>query len=174
MGRLLTRNWKCYDELDLNNGPNKKIIKENQKGKSISCLLSNSLDNRYMKILIIDDSGVMRRIHRNTLKEHNIPEEFLLDARDGEEAIHLSIENKIDLFLVDWNMPRLDGLEFVKQVRQADKYKSTPIIMVTSEAAKYNVIQAISAGVTDYVVKPIQGDILWDKISQYLQPRQSK
>lgn len=127
-----------------------------------------------MNILIIDDSGVMRRIHKNTLKEHNIAEGSLLEAADGEEALRLARENKIDLFLVDWNMPRLNGLNFVKQIRQADKYKETPMIMVTSEAAKTNVLQAISAGVTDYVVKPIQGSILWDKIQQYLQPRQSQ
>lgn len=121
-----------------------------------------------MNILIVDDSGVMRRIHKNTLKENKIPEQWLLEAADGEEATKLANENTIDLFLVDWNMPKLDGLEFVKRLRAMEKYKTTPILMVTSEAAKYNVIQAINAGVTDYVVKPIQGSVLWDKISSYL------
>jgi len=121
-----------------------------------------------MKILIVDDSGVMRRIHKNTLKENNIPEQWLVEAADGEEAIKRAEEQLINLFLVDWNMPKLDGLQFVKRLRATEKYKTTPIIMVTSEAAKYNVIQAISAGVTDYVVKPIQGSVLWNKISSYL------
>ena len=121
-----------------------------------------------MKILIIDDSGVMRRIHKNTLIENKIPEEALIEASDGQEALQLASKNDITLFLVDWNMPKLDGLQFVERLRNTDRYKTTPIIMVTSEAAKYNVIQAISAGVTDYVVKPIQGSVLWDKISNYI------
>lgn len=121
-----------------------------------------------MKILIIDDSGVMRRIHKNTLIENKIPEESLIEAADGQEALQIASKNDITLFLVDWNMPKLDGLAFVERLRNTERYKTTPIIMVTSEAAKYNVIQAITAGVTDYVVKPIQGSILWDKISNYI------
>ncbi|MDC7234204.1 MAG: response regulator [Spirochaetales bacterium] len=121
-----------------------------------------------MKILIIDDSGVMRRIHKNTLIENKIPEEALIEAADGKEALQLASKNEINLFLVDWNMPNLDGLSFVERIRNTERYKTTPIIMVTSEAAKYNVIQAITAGVTDYVVKPIQGTVLWDKISNYI------
>lgn len=121
-----------------------------------------------MKILIIDDSGVMRRIHRNTLLDNKIPEEALMEAANGREALQLASKNDITLFLVDWNMPELDGLAFVERLRNTERYKTTPIIMVTSEAAKYNVIQAITAGVTDYVVKPIQGSVLWDKISNYI------
>ena len=121
-----------------------------------------------MKILIVDDSGVMRRIHKNTLMEKSISEADLIEAADGEEALKKAEENGITLFLVDWNMPKLDGLSFVKELRSKAQYKNTPVIMVTSEAAKYNVLQAISAGVTDYVVKPIQGNVLWDKISSYL------
>lgn len=121
-----------------------------------------------MKILIVDDSGVMRRIHKNTLKEQKIPDDWLIEAANGEEALKIANTNNIDLFLVDWNMPKLNGLDFVKRLRRTERYKTTPIIMITSEAAKYNVIQAITAGVTDYVVKPIQGSILWDKISNYI------
>lgn len=121
-----------------------------------------------MIILIVDDSGVMRRIHKNTMMENGVAEQFLLEAADGQEALKLAGENTVTLFVVDWNMPKMDGLSFVKKLRASEKYKSTPIIMVTSEAAKYNVIQAISSGVTDYVVKPIKGTILWDKIAAYL------
>lgn len=125
-----------------------------------------------MNILIVDDSGVMRRIHKNTLMERQIPEEALIEAADGEEAIKKATDQAISLFLVDWNMPKLDGLSFVKRLRETEKYKNTPIIMVTSQAAKYNVMQAIAAGVTDYVVKPIQGNILWEKVAEYLKPNQ--
>jgi len=122
-----------------------------------------------MKILVVEDSGVMRRIHKNTLLENNIKEDDIVEAADGEEALKKAEAGNIDLFLVDWNIPKLNGLELVKQFRLRKEYRDTPIIMITSEAAKYNVIEAIEAGVTNYVVKPIRGNILWDKIKDYIQ-----
>jgi two-component system, chemotaxis family, chemotaxis protein CheY len=121
-----------------------------------------------MKFLVIDDSGVMRRIHKNILLEHKIDESLIFEAENGEVAVKIAEKEDIGLFLLDWNMPKLDGLKFVQIVRSIDKYEDTPIIMITSEAAKYNVVDAISAGVTNYVVKPIKGDILWEKISRYI------
>lgn len=120
-----------------------------------------------MNILIIDDSGVMRRIHRNTLIEHKVDDSGVIEAEDGAKALKIAMETRIDVFIVDWNMPHLDGLELVKKLRAMPQYKEAPVIMVTSEAAKYNVLDAIKAGVSDYVVKPIHGDVMWEKISQY-------
>jgi two-component system chemotaxis response regulator CheY len=121
-----------------------------------------------MKILVVDDAMVMRNIHKNILKEHSISENDLLEAENGEKALKLAIENKIDLFLLDWNMPKLNGLELVKKIRSIKHYQKTPIIMITAEAARYNIIDAIEAGVTNYVVKPIKGNVLWEKISKYI------
>ena len=121
-----------------------------------------------MKFLIIDDSVVMRRIHKNTLMENKVNEQDIFEAQDGEEALLIANEQDIGLFLLDWNMPKIDGLEFVQQLRKMEKYKKSPIIMITSEAAKYNVVEAIQVGVTNYVVKPIKGEVLWEKISKYL------
>ena len=121
-----------------------------------------------MNFLIIDDSGVMRRIHKNILLDHKIEESNLFEAENGEIAVTIAKENTIGLFLVDWNMPKLDGLKFVQIIRALPQYADTPIIMITSEAARYNVVDAISAGVTNYVVKPIKGDVLWEKISRYV------
>ena len=123
-----------------------------------------------MKVLVIDDSAVMRRIHRNTLTEHGIPESDIADASDGEAALKIATEGNIGLFLVDWNMPKLDGFQLVKALRAIPRYATTPIIMITSEAAKYNVMEAINAGVTNYVVKPIKGDVLWQKLAKYVSP----
>jgi two-component system chemotaxis response regulator CheY len=120
-----------------------------------------------MNILIIDDSMVMRRIHRNTLLEHGVSEDGLFEAADGNAALKMAGQMEIDLFLVDWNMPKLDGFQLVKALRSIPRYMKTPIIMITSEAAKYNVVEAINAGVTNYVVKPIQGDTLWQKLAPY-------
>jgi two-component system chemotaxis response regulator CheY len=121
-----------------------------------------------MNVLIIDDSGVMRRIHRNTLMEHNVPEASLFEAENGAKALDVAMEQRIDMFLVDWNMPEVDGLELVMKLRGMALYADTPIIMITSEAARYNVLEAIKAGVSDYVVKPIRGDVMWDKIKKYM------
>jgi two-component system chemotaxis response regulator CheY len=82
----------------------------------------------------------------------------------------MAYEYRIDLFLVDWNMPELDGLELVKKLREMTTYEDTPIIMITSEAAKYNVLEAIRAGVSDYIVKPIRGEVMWQKIEKYIKP----
>lgn len=120
-----------------------------------------------MKILIIDDSGVMRRIHSNTLQEHGIDAADLEEAENGQIALEIAERTDIDLFLVDWNMPKLDGLALVKKLRAMSEYEQTPIIMVTSEAAKYNVVEAIKAGVTNYIIKPVQGNTLWEKIGKY-------
>ena len=121
-----------------------------------------------MKILVIDDSGVMRRIHKNTLAEHDLSENDIIEAEDGRQALNIANETDIGLFLIDWNMPKVDGLQLVRALRSMEKYKETPLIMITAEAAKYNVVEAIQEGVTNYIVKPISGDALWEKISKYI------
>lgn len=121
-----------------------------------------------MKILIIDDSLVTRNIHKNALKENKISEDDMLEADNGLSALEISMKENIGLFLVDWNMPGMNGLEFIKKLRGMPQYAETPIIMVTSEAAKYNVLEAIEAGATNYVVKPVSADALWKKISKYI------
>jgi two-component system chemotaxis response regulator CheY len=112
---------------------------------------------------------VIRNIHKNLLKEKKFSEEGIFEADNGDTALEIAEKEKIDVFLVDWNMPGINGLEFVKKIRAMPDYSETPIIMVTSEAAKYNVVEAIEAGVTNYIVKPIHGDVLWSKISKYLE-----
>jgi two-component system, chemotaxis family, chemotaxis protein CheY len=123
-----------------------------------------------MTILIVDDSGVMRRIHKGILVEHGVPESDIIEAEDGQAALQLAGTGHIDLFLVDWNMPKLNGVELVRTIRVMPQYKDTPIIMITSEAARYMVVEAIQAGVTNYVVKPVKGNALIEKIGKYLQP----
>jgi two-component system chemotaxis response regulator CheY len=122
-----------------------------------------------MKYLVVEDSGVMQRIHSNTLKENNVREEDILTVSDGEEALRVAQNQDIDIFLVDWNMPKLDGLKLVQVLRSMEKYRDAPIIMITSEAAKYNVVEAINAGVTNYIIKPVRGNTLWDKIKKYVE-----
>ena len=111
-----------------------------------------------MKILVVDDSRIMRNVLKNILKEKNIGEDAILEAGDGVEALKILKSEKVNLVLLDWNMPKLNGVELVKIVRYEEDLKDIPIIMVTSEAARYNVMEAIKAGVTDYIIKPIKGE----------------
>lgn len=121
-----------------------------------------------MKILVVDDSMIMRNIIKNILAEKNISDSEILEAPDGKAAFDILDHNKIDLLFVDWNMPELNGLELVKILRMMDKYRDLPILMVTAEAAKYNVLEAIKEGVTDYIVKPVTGAMILKKIEIYL------
>jgi len=89
-----------------------------------------------------------------------------VEANDGEEALVQLDMYPIDLVLLDWNMPKLSGIDFLKKVRSMEKFKTLPIIMVTSEAAKFNVIEALKNGATDYITKPINLDLFKEKITK--------
>lgn len=120
--------------------------------------------NTLMRILIVDDSRIMRNIVKNALKNLKYPPEIFLEASDGEAAWQVLENQEVSLILLDWNMPALNGLELVKKLRATAKYQKLPIIMVTSEAAKYNVIEAVKAGVSDYLVKPLTEKGLEEKL----------
>ncbi len=117
-----------------------------------------------MKVLLVDDSRTIRRIQKNAVESMGDTE--VAEAADGREALDKCAEFKPDLILLDWNMPVMDGLTFVKTYRGAGN--KTPIIMCTTEAEKARVIEAIKNGVNNYVVKPFTIDSLCDKIKQTL------
>jgi two-component system chemotaxis response regulator CheY len=116
-------------------------------------------------VLVVDDSRIMRNIVKNTFMELKIPCQFL-EAANGVEALQQLQLNSISLILLDWNMPELSGIDFLKQVRAIKQYKDLPIIMVTSESAKYNVIEALKNGATDYIIKPINEKSFKEKLSK--------
>ena len=115
-----------------------------------------------MKVMLIDDSKTMRNIQKSVLKQLGYTE--IEEACDGQDALSKIGAFNPDLVLVDWNMPNMDGLTFVKTYRQQDK--STPMMMVTTEAEKARVIEAIKAGVNNYVVKPFTPDLLSQRINE--------
>ncbi|MBN2145557.1 MAG: response regulator [Candidatus Aureabacteria bacterium] len=115
-----------------------------------------------MKILIVDDSSTMRRIIKNTLSKIGFTDTE--EAEDGSQA--LKKMEGIQLVITDWNMPNMDGLTLVKALRSNPSFQATPIIMVTTEAAKDDIVEAIKNGVNSYVVKPFTAEILKQKIEQ--------
>ena len=115
-----------------------------------------------MRVLLVDDSRTIRNIQKNVLAEIGYTD--VVEAADGLEALSRMAAEKADLILVDWNMPVMDGITFVRKVRETDKV--TPMIMVTTEAEKSRVVEAVRAGVNNYVVKPFTGETLLEKINQ--------
>ncbi|MDR1452129.1 MAG: response regulator [Helicobacteraceae bacterium] len=120
-----------------------------------------------MKILVVDDSSTMRRIIKNTLNRLNFKE--LLEAENGAQAWEVLSQNiDVSVLITDWNMPEMNGLELVKKVRSEQKYVDLPIIMVTTEGGKTEVITALKAGVNNYIVKPFTPDVLREKLEAVL------
>jgi two-component system chemotaxis response regulator CheY len=120
-----------------------------------------------MKILVVDDSSTMRRIIVNTLARLGYKD--VVQGADGQEAWEaLQANPDIGVVITDWNMPNMNGLELVKKIRAQDKYKAMPIIMVTTEGGKKEVIIALKAGVNNYIVKPFTPQVLKEKLEGVL------
>jgi len=120
-----------------------------------------------VKILAVDDSVTMRRILTNTLKKAGFDQ--VVEAEDGVDAwAKLQREDDVGLILTDWNMPNMSGLEFVKKVRSDPKFSNIPIIMVTVRGVKDDVLEAMRAGVNNYIVKPFTPQVLKEKIEKVL------
>ena len=119
-----------------------------------------------MKFLLVDDSRTMRNIWKKVVTASDGNE--AVEADDGVEGLKAFQEQgPFDVLLVDWNMPNMDGLTMIKKIRESDQ--TTPIIMVTTEAEKPRIIEAIKSGVNNYLVKPFTPDALQAKIDETLQ-----
>ena len=114
------------------------------------------------KVLVVDDSAVMRQIIKKNLKELGFTE--LSEAEDGAAGLKKAGEEPVDLIVSDWNMPNMTGLEFLKAVRADAGLKGTAFIMVTSEADKEKIMEAVQAGGNQYIVKPFNAMQLEEKI----------
>jgi two-component system chemotaxis response regulator CheY len=117
-----------------------------------------------MKILVVDDFATMRRILKNVLKQIGFTK--VVEADDGTTALDVLRKDKIDLILADWNMPKMTGLDLLKTVRADGSLKDIPFLMVTAEAQKDSVLQAVQAGVSNYIVKPFTADAIKEKLKQ--------
>lgn len=119
-----------------------------------------------LKILAVDDSPTMRRIIINTLKRAGY--EDVIEATDGKDAIAKLKVEAINFVITDWNMPEMDGLEFVQTIRATDQFKGLPVLMVTTRSVKDDIVDALKAGVNNYIVKPFTPETLKQKIEQIL------
>jgi two-component system, chemotaxis family, chemotaxis protein CheY len=117
-----------------------------------------------MKILLVDDSKMMRNIQKKVLETLGGME--FVEAGDGVEALGRLSSGPFDLILIDWNMPNMDGLALIGKIRETDR--TTPLIMVTTEAEKTRIMDAIKAGVNNYVIKPFTPETMLEKVKQTL------
>jgi len=120
-----------------------------------------------MKFMLVDDSRTMRNIQKKVLADLG-PMEFA-EAGDGVEALQVIAQHPdgFQMMLIDWNMPNMDGITLVQRIRQTDK--RTLLVMVTTEAEKIRVLDAIKAGVNNYVIKPFTPEMLLDKVKQTME-----
>lgn len=120
-----------------------------------------------MKLLVVDDSSTMRRIIKNTLSR--LGYEDVLEGEDGLQGWSVLNENPdMGMLITDWNMPEMNGLELVRKVRADSRFTDLPIIMVTTEGGKAEVITALKAGVNNYIVKPFTPQVLKEKLAAVL------
>ncbi|MFZ1684083.1 MAG: response regulator [Candidatus Zixiibacteriota bacterium] len=119
-----------------------------------------------LKIIAVDDSPTMRRIIINTLKRAGF--EDVIEASDGKDALAKMKVEKVNFVITDWNMPEMDGLTFVSTIRATDEFKGLPVLMVTTRSVKEDIVEAMKAGVNNYIVKPFTPETLKAKIDQIL------
>ena len=119
-----------------------------------------------LTVMVVDDFSTMRRIIRKIMKDLEFKE--VIEAENGAEAFELLKTNKVDVIVSDWNMPTMTGLELLKKVRADERFKALPFLLVTAEAQKENIIEAIQAKVSNYVVKPFTPAALAEKLAKII------
>ena len=124
-------------------------------------------DNKKIKILVVDDFATMRKVIRNLLKQSGY--ENVAEAEDGVAAMSVLKSTKIDFVISDWNMPNMTGIELLKAVRSDNELSTMPFLMVTAESLKDNDVEAVKAGVSNYIVKPFTAEVLGEKIDKILE-----
>jgi len=128
--------------------------------------------DKNMKFLVVDDFSTMRRIVRNLLKELGFPN--VDEAEDGVAALQKLRASGFDFVISDWNMPNMDGLALLQNIRSDEALKKIPVLMVTAEAQKENIVAAAKAGASGYVVKPFTAATLEEKLNKIFQNMASK
>lgn len=121
-----------------------------------------------VQALIVDDSSVMRKIVERSLRQAGLESLLVLEAGSGVEGLEVLRSNRVDLILSDINMPAMDGLEFVRQLRKQQLAEGVPVVMITTESSEEHVKQAIEAGAIGYIRKPFTADQVKQKVLSLL------
>ncbi|WP_447972139.1 chemotaxis response regulator CheY [Nitrospira sp. Kam-Ns4a] len=120
--------------------------------------------DRNMKIMVVDDMSTMRRIVKNILKQLGFAN--VEEAENGQEALAKMRADRFNFVVSDWNMPVMSGIELLRAIRADGELKDIPVLMVTAEAQKENIIEAVQAGVSNYIVKPFTAETLQEKMNK--------
>lgn len=120
--------------------------------------------NPNMRVLVVDDFSTMRRIVKNILRQLGMSN--VVEADDGTTAWEILNKDKIDFVVSDWNMPHMTGIELLRKVRASEEFADMPFLMVTAEAQQENIIEAVQAKVSNYIVKPFTAEVMKQKIDK--------
>ena len=143
-----------------------KPFKSEPFSQTINKLLLGSSSYNDKKVLVIDDSSVLRSILAKNLEQVGFSKINIVQSEDGEDGLDkLSVDN-FDLVITDWYMPKMDGLEFVKMLKEKDRLKNIPLLMVTSEMDSKKELEAFRAGISAYIIKPFTANDLETKIKE--------
>ena len=123
--------------------------------------------DKNMRILVVDDFGTMRKVIRNLLRQGGY--QNVTEAEDGVADLKELKSQKIDFIISDWNMPNMTGIDLLRAVRADSELSSLPFLMVTAESLKENVVEAVKAGVSNYIVKPFTAEVLSEKIEAIIE-----
>jgi len=120
------------------------------------------------KVLLVDDSATMRKIVKRKIVEVGFIVDDFYEAGDGKQALEVVFNNPVDLILLDWNMPIMNGLEFVQSLRSIDLPKKIPVIMITTEGSPDKITEATISGVDGFLLKPVTTESIRDGLKNYL------
>lgn len=117
-----------------------------------------------MRVLVVDDFSTMRRIVKNILRQLGFND--IVEADDGTTAWEILNKDKIDFIVSDWNMPKMTGIDLLRKVRASEEFADIPFLMVTADAQQENIIEAVQAKVSNYIVKPFTPETMKQKIDK--------
>ena len=120
--------------------------------------------NPNMRVLVVDDFSTMRRIIKNILRQIGFTN--IVEADDGTTAWDTLNKDKIEFIISDWNMPQMTGIELLRKVRASEEFADLPFLMVTAEAQQENILEAVQAKVSNYIVKPFTAEVMKQKIDK--------
>lgn len=128
--------------------------------------LGGILLNEDLRILVVDDFATMRRIIRNLLRDSDLKN--VTEAEDGEAALKILQESTIDLVITDWSMPNMTGIDLLRSIRADEYLKTIPVLLVTAEAKREQILEAVTLGVNGYIIKPFTAETLKEKLEKIL------